>query len=127
MSDEDRLHKSQAALNRTPEEKAEHLRKIRDTKMLAVFNKMIEDSVALTAENYEFYRQNYFKYAPPLNKYFNTIEPAIQYFKLNHKITKIETINYELLQPVYDIEVENYHNFYVDAGVILHNCYRFAH
>ena len=39
----------------------------------------------------------------------------------------IENIEYDMLQPVYDIEVENYHNFYVDAGVILHNCYRFAH
>lgn len=127
LSDEDKLHKSQAALNRTPEEKAEHNRKIRDTKMLKVFNKMLEDKVALTAENYEEYRWSYFKYAPPLEEYFSSIEDAITYFKLNHKIIKIERIDYDMLQPVYDIEVENYHNFYVDAGIVLHNCYRFAH
>lgn len=95
--------------------------------MLKVFDKMLDDKVALTAENYEKYRQSYFKYAPPLEKGFASIEDAIQYFKLNHKITKIERIDYDMLQPVYDIEIEDYHNFYVDAGVILHNCYRFAH
>ena len=127
LSDEDKLHKSQAALNKTPEEKANHSKKIRDSKMLRVFNKMLEDSAELTVENYEFYRKNYFKYAPPLNQYFNSIEDAIKYFNLNHKISSIKIIKYDMLQPVYDIAVEDYHNFYVDAGVILHNCYNFDH
>lgn len=95
--------------------------------MLRVFNKMLEDNVELTAENYEKYRSLYFNKSPRLSVLFDDIAEAIKYFKLNHKIVKIENISYDFLQPVYDIEVENYHNFYVDAGVILHNCYRFAH
>ncbi len=39
----------------------------------------------------------------------------------NHKIIKIERIIVEDT-PVYDISVKDYHNFVVDAGVVLHNC-----
>ena len=127
LSDEDKVNKSQAALNRPQELKDLQTRKIRETKMLRVFNKMLEDNVDLTAENYEKYRSLYFNKSPRLSVLFDDIAEAIKYFKLNHKIVKIENISYDFLQPVYDIEVENYHNFYVDAGVILHNCYRFAH
>lgn len=127
LSDEDKFNKSQAALNRPQELKDLQTRKIRETKMLRVFNKMLEDNVELTAENYEKYRSLYFNKSPRLSVLFDDIAEAIKYFKLNHKIVKIENISYDFLQPVYDIEVENYHNFYVDAGVILHNCYRFAH
>lgn len=45
----------------------------------------------------------------------------------NHKVKSVEFIHYKEAIPVYDIEVEKYHNFYVDAGVMLHNCYRFAY
>lgn len=127
LSDKDRFNKSQAALNRPQELKDLQAKKIRETKMLKVFNRMLEDSIDLTAENYEKYRSSYFSKSPKLSVLFNNIEEAIEYFKLNHKIIKIETISYDFLQPVYDIEIEDYHNFYIDAGVILHNCYRFKH
>lgn len=41
----------------------------------------------------------------------------------NHKVVATETIRYHTKQPVYDISVDDYHNFCVDAGVILHNCF----
>lgn len=31
------------------------------------------------------------------------------------------------LQPVYDISVETYNNFVMDADIVLHNCYRFGY
>lgn len=127
LSDEDKFNKSQAALNRPQELKDLQARKIRETKMLKVFNKMLEDNVDLTAENYEKYRSLYFNKSPKLSVLFDNVADAVKYFQLNHKIVKIETVSYDFLQPVYDIEVENYHNFYVDAGVVLHNCYRFKH
>lgn len=52
------------------------------------------------------------------------------YFKINQlncKVKKIEYIHYEEPIPVYDIEVDKYNNFYVDSGVVLHNCYRFKY
>lgn len=42
----------------------------------------------------------------------------------------VTSINHIILNKpvnVYDLTVDKYNNFYVDAGVILHNCYRFAY
>jgi hypothetical protein len=41
----------------------------------------------------------------------------------NHKVLKVEKVMFDIPQKVYDISVENYNNFYTDAGVVLHNCY----
>ena len=38
-----------------------------------------------------------------------------------HKVVKIEKVTLSET-PVYDISVKDYHNFVVDAGVVLHNC-----
>lgn len=48
-------------------------------------------------------------------------------FKDIYTIKSIEYIKYDDPIPVYDLTVEKYNNFYVDAGVILHNCYRYAY
>lgn len=131
IAEEDRKNKSIAALNRIPEEKQAHALKVSNTKMLNVFNKIIEEHKELTAENYEYYRAHFFPKSPRLTTRFANIEEAISYFKINHKIVKIEEVTLDAAIPVYDITVENFHNFAVDAGVILHNCadykYRFAH
>lgn len=51
-------------------------------------------------------------------------------FKPNHRIINIKEIYCEA-DEVYDIKVKDYHNFLVNAGVILHNCpdhlYNYAH
>jgi len=39
----------------------------------------------------------------------------------NHKITSIKTVRYDKAVPVYDINVDKYHNFLLDAGVVTHN------
>lgn len=43
--------------------------------------------------------------------------------EINHKVAGIEPINLPGLQNVYDLSVAGYNNFYVDAGIILHNSY----
>jgi hypothetical protein len=45
---------------------------------------------------------------------------------LCYGVQSIELLNVDPVN-VYDITVEDYNNFCVDAGVILHNCYRFAY
>jgi len=45
----------------------------------------------------------------------------------NHKVILVENIEYPEPIPVYDLTVDKYNNFFVDAGVVLHNCYRFAY
>lgn len=44
------------------------------------------------------------------------------YSTYNHKVVSVDVINVPIEENVYDITVEKYHNFYVDAGCILHNC-----
>jgi hypothetical protein len=38
----------------------------------------------------------------------------------NHKVVKIEQLNIE--EDVYDMTVDNYHNFAINSGVFVHNC-----
>lgn len=43
---------------------------------------------------------------------------------MNSNINYIPLISVNLLgeQPVYNMEVDEYHNFSVDGGIIVHNC-----
>ena len=40
----------------------------------------------------------------------------------NHRVRKVERISLQNDVDVYDITVENYHNFSLDCGVFVHNC-----
>lgn len=103
---------------RTPEiERARNITKIGN-----VINKIIAHNEIPSPETYEKYRTNGY---PRYTKYFKDWDEVSEHFKLNHKVAKIEYIHYDTEIPVYDISVDTYNNFYVDAGVILHNCYRF--
>ena len=90
--------------------------------------KLIESGLLVTEENYYLMRS---KGAPRIDKYFESIEDAMSYFELNHRIVNIERIHYDSEVDVYDIKVDTWQNFCVNAGVVLHNCpdaqYRFAY
>lgn len=86
-----------------------------------ILNKIIANGDIPSPETYEKYRTNGY---PKYTKYFNSWSELSEYFKLNHKIAKIEYTHYDEAIPVYDLSIGTYNNFYVDAGVILHNCYR---
>lgn len=65
-------------------------------------------------------------YHPGINKWKLTYQTINEFYNekrktksLNHKVTKVELL--EGLHDTGDITVENYHNFAVDAGVIVHN------
>ena len=91
------------------------------TKIGNVINKIIEADELPTSENYEKFRTNGY---PKFTKIFDSWEEVVEYFNLNHKVKNIEFIYLDEFQPVYDIQVDKYENFLVDAGVILHNCFR---
>lgn len=119
---------SESHKNRTEEEKLQHSLKIRDTKIIKVFNKILADGGLITFDSYEAYRPGGY---PNIRKHFSTIDDAIAYYSLddryNHKVAKVEFITFDEDIPVYDVQVKDYNNFYVNAGVILHNCYRFKY
>lgn len=114
---------SAALLMRTPEEKAESTRRRNETKIKQVLDKLLSNGLPITLENYLKYKPNG---TANILKYFSSIDEAIRYFgideKYNHKIKAIESIIYDEPIDVYDIKVKKWHNFAVDAGIILHNC-----
>lgn len=106
--------------------------KVVKIKMKKTLDKMINDNVELTLENYLKYKD---KFTSKPEKCFNDFNDMLNYFGIktnyNHKVKSIKRIKLEKPIEVYDISVEKYNNFMVNAGVILHNCadfkYRFAY
>lgn len=80
---------------------------------------LLDNNIPFTEENYNKYREKGY----PL---YNTLKDLGLVDQYNHKIVSIKEIHLSEPVPVYDLTVNTYNNFYVDAGVILHNCYRFS-
>lgn len=85
-----------------------------------IINKIIADGLIVCEETFSEYRKS----GDPK---FSTIKELGLLDSYNHKISNIEVISYDKPIPVYDLTVDKYNNFFVNAGVILHNCYRFAY
>ena len=103
---------------------SENLRKIATMNHIKdaerVIKAVIDNNLIVNEENYNAFRQ----------KGDPKFETAVRYGLLenyNHKVVSVEYVTYEEAIPVYDLTVDDYNNFYVDAGVVLHNCYRFAY
>lgn len=56
------------------------------------------------------------------NEFNGRVSQGIQSSKRNHKIVKIERIDLAIPVDVYDMTVNEFHNFATDEGVFLHNC-----
>ena len=81
------------------------------------------DKEILTTPNHRYMlRDGSYKEAKDL-----CIGQSLMPMYFNHKVKNIEFITLDESVPVYDISVDKYNNFYVDAGAVLHNCYRFAY
>lgn len=105
------------------------------SKIKKVLLTMVNNKIELTFNNYVKLASK--KGCPKtLDKLLNyypdlkTWNELIQYYELNHKVISIERISIEDTD-VYDIKVAKWHNFLLDAGVIVHNCpdfkYRLAY
>lgn len=98
------------------------------TRCRKTINRIIENNLPINEENFEIYKG---KYDPSYLRVFDNFNDMLNKLDIptnyNHKVIGVELITYDNPIDVYDIEVKDYHNFYVDAGVMLHNCYRFAY
>lgn len=92
-----------------------------------LFNQGTEILNELLKNNLEINEQNYNKYRKKGYPHYDVIVRYGLLENFNHKVKKVETVYYKDPIPVYDISVDNYNNFYVSSGVVLHNCYRFAY
>lgn len=118
FTDEHRKRISQSRLKRTKEQNHQSGIKCNLTKIKNILLAILNDGNQISNETYNEYRKNG---CPKWNKYFNSLDEAISYFELNHKVKRVEFITLDDT-PVYDIKVKDYENFLVNAGVVLHNC-----
>lgn len=116
--------------NLTPEQYKEKCARIasngKNSYLSRIKNQGTEVLNLLLSENLQITEENYEKKRPKNYPHFNTICKHGLLDNFNHKVKSIERIHFSEPIPVYDISVDTYNNFYVDSGVILHNCYRFA-
>lgn len=115
---EHRAKISESRLKRSPEAVKSAAIKCNKTKIKNNLQYLIDNNLALTLENYNLYKKNG---SPNISPTFDTIDSAVKYFELNHKVTKVERIFLDNT-PVYDIKVKDWNNFAVEGNVILHNC-----
>lgn len=126
FSAEHKANISKAAKERSPEEKQRIISTTRRTKILKVLQYLIDNKLSLTEDNYllavkEFAKNNSHVYMPSFKAEFKTIDEAVAFFKLNHKVKAARVVTLENT-PVYDLTVDTWGNFLLDAGVVVHNC-----
>lgn len=109
LSEEDKKRKSEAAYNTDPAVKAARAKITVEKKIYSILKYMADNNIMLTENNYERFRSDTtkFKFYPHINKRFKDISEAVAFFKLNHKIIKIQKITLEEAEPVYDIVVKD--------------------
>ena len=94
------------------------------SRVASVIKKLVDKGLELNEENYNSVRNK--KDKDPkfetILTVFDSYEDAYEAGKhYNHKIVSIEYLDVEN-EPVYCMEVPEYHNFLLDADVVIHNC-----
>lgn len=114
-----------------------HIISVKLGNIFNTFDRMICANAELSENNYEIYKTNrswktvYKTFDKAIKDYEfyvidrekNKKEIIEKFLTYNHKIINIEHIHLDNAEEVYDIEIENDHNFYVSAGIVLHNCF----
>ena len=95
-------------------------------KFLNICREAIKQSQILDEKNYALARRNLYPYgAAPLwktglSKYFqNNADLVRQQISNNHKVIKVETVHAK--EDVYDLTIDDSHNFCLGAGIFVHN------
>lgn len=104
-------------------------RDLRYKNKMATTYKRLADSMKAQGIELSWENMSHFdcKHTRKLSEHFESFDDMLEYIgykNYNHKIAKIEYITVEE-EPLYDISVDKWNNFYVDAGVVLHNCSSF--
>lgn len=108
-------------------ERSNRMRKLQIGRYKYSLMYIVNNGLDLTEENYMKFKR---KSDPLVSTFFDSFDSLLEYFNLtkyNHSVKSIRRVVLDNPEFVYDLEVDNYHNFYVDAGVMLHNCYRHAY
>lgn len=88
-----------------------------------VVRKILDENEVVTADRYNAEKGSrtprFDRALEKFGSYENLVEYASNY---NHKVVSIETVEYDETKPVYCMTVPEYHNFFLDSGVLVKNC-----
>ncbi len=102
-------------------EKKEYKEQVIRSRILGYARRIIEEHNELTPELYEEKRHN--NSIPKLESVFNYFdnfqEMAKEARSYNHKVVSVKTLKEK--EDVYDITIDQWHNFSLDSGVFVHN------
>lgn len=124
---------SESAKALSPEIKAKRRMALLRANIKRVLDYMLAHGIPLNDDGYaealsemRKHDKRYNNYPSSVERAFNDFDDAIRHFHLNHKVVKVERVVLEDT-PVYDIQVKDWHNFTLDAGVLVHNCKDFTY
>ena len=101
-------------------EDEEYARSVVKTKVIKQVNKLIKKYDKVTPKVYDQEWVNGLPKSDTALKYFNSFEEIIKEAEVyNHRIVKIEQL--KVKEDVYDLTIENTHNFALSSGVFVHN------
>ena len=85
--------------------------------------RMISSKIDINESSYISNKQQSSPSLKSINEVYGSFEKALhQVGYMNHKVCSVETIHRDIAIPVYDMEIETYHNFAIESGVFVHNC-----
>lgn len=88
-----------------------------------VIRRILDDRLKFNRRNYDLYKGSRTVSYDNILKWFDSYEEALEYGKnYNHKIAKIEVLNFDEPVKVYCMNVQSYHNFVLDSGIVVKNC-----
>lgn len=127
-SEECKRKMSESAKALSPEIKAKRRTALLRANIKRVLDYMLAHGIPLSDDGYaealsemKKHDKRYNSYPSNVERAFNDFDDAIRHFNLNHKVAKVERVTLEDT-PVYDIQVKGWHNFVLDAGILVHNC-----
>lgn len=106
-------------------QQAESRAKVKTHKVVQTMKAIEQDNRVIDDVTFDEYRVRLFGSKAPSMKYirkqYGNLETAKAELLGNHKIVSKRIIKEEV--DVYDITVEKYHNFALESGVFVHNCF----
>jgi len=91
-------------------------------RMVSILKRADINTLPLTEDSFNITRKKLDPTLKAINNYFGNFSNFVEYYKTNnHKVERIEIIDLEEEEEVYDLTSPIYENFALDCGIVVHN------
>ena len=91
-------------------------------RMISILKKVYISNLPLTEDSFNLVRKRLDPTIKAVNTYFGSFDNFVEYYKTNnHKVKRIEIIELNEEEEVYDLTSPIYENFALDCGIVVHN------